>query len=247
MIKTTCQECIFAIVENEIQTGCSVGVLDKFRDKGLVRVDERAASFYEVGGVCHLLRKEPDDNLHSSSYVPCHFVVIHNGVYEDLIKTVQSISEVIQKKPFRLLILLKMSQPQLTKKQRDALPFTTEMTDFVLVNDEILYLNGQIGEACKRVKNGFIFLIDGGELVSSDCANKVNYYYTYVSDSVVGISDGVDSKSPRCYIAMLLKGYTEEGLLQEVGQNQDRDGLIVRWEEVNEAYRISQERKSGKM
>jgi hypothetical protein len=240
MIKTTCQECVHAIVQDGIQTGCVVGVLDKFRTKELVRVEEKAASFYEVGGVCHLLRREKDERLSSSSYITCHFIVVYNGVYEDLQKTVESISLVSQKKPFRLLILMRMSQGIPSKSQVEQLKFDPTMTDFVLVNDEILYPNGQIGEACKRIKNGLIFIVPCGELVSSDCADKANYYYIYVSDSVVGISGSI-----RCYIAMLLKGYTEEGLIKECQDNPESDRLIVSWEEVNEAYRLSQEEKKS--
>ena len=58
MFQTTCKKCIFSIRENNEQTGCSVGRLDKFSAQGITSYEaDGTGGFYSINGrkcnMCH--------------------------------------------------------------------------------------------------------------------------------------------------------------------------------------------------
>lgn len=228
MIKTTCQECVFAVLTDNVQTGCKHDLLKKFSNKELVQVDDK--QFYHVDGVCHLRRKEHDENIRSSSYVPCHFIILHDGPLRNLKATIRDINNVSCKKPFRIIVVLKMSTVTDPSEITNFIGLQSNI-DYVVVNDEILLENGQVAEAVKSLKNGFVFIVNSGESVPSNVSDALNYYYIYVSETMVGTTN-------RCYMATLLKYLTEYGVLNSCKE------WLVDWEEIDAAYRLSQNRES---
>ena len=54
-MKTLCKGCIFAVLENEIQTGCKLSKLEKYKEKGLATLVD---GNYEIESFCKTVRSE---------------------------------------------------------------------------------------------------------------------------------------------------------------------------------------------
>lgn len=105
--KTKCDNCYFSVLENEQQVGCSLGRLEKYKEKGLA---EKTDNYYLIGTFCNSVRtptwaekqENPFDAIKVERRSTITAIVEYNKDYE---KTIDSLLEqTILPSSIRLLV-----------------------------------------------------------------------------------------------------------------------------------------------
>ena len=103
-IKSTCETCIFATYDNSVQTGCRLGRLDKFAERGVAihsRLTEDNRNVFVIERFCSAARNaewvegqtDPEATVRKELEVACHVYVLALGAtFEDIAKTLHSLT-----------------------------------------------------------------------------------------------------------------------------------------------------------
>ena len=85
MISTTCKDCQFKEMHGKVQTGCSLDIVDLFRDAGTeisTHLDEDRV-YFKINGMCMYRRQEwpADKNIHEDVFIRSNIVILHCSLY----------------------------------------------------------------------------------------------------------------------------------------------------------------------
>ena len=101
-MKTLCKGCIFAVLENEIQTGCKLSKLEKYKEKGLATLVD---GNYEIESFCKTVRSEVwaakvdgslEDAVNKEAQNKHSVVILYDGNLSKLKTTINSLTDIHQ-------------------------------------------------------------------------------------------------------------------------------------------------------
>lgn len=230
MISTTCKDCVFKEMHGKVQTGCSLNILDRFRDAGeeLSRYQDEDSTFYKVDRLCMWRRSEPTEDIEKDVYIKSNIVVMHDEG-DDLDQTLEDIYNLDTPKPPRVIVC-HTTKNLLEGYDKWSKKFGPQRFSCIMLV-ESLYSGSGCDEAFKRSKNGWIFFIKSGDRVDKDMLNALNYSVNYKMSKHLATT-GVVSYMAVAY--KLLKGQMgniHETLLEINGATKD-------WKEIYEDYRL---------
>jgi hypothetical protein len=185
-------------MDEEKQTGCSLGILDQLSKNGVEILEHEGAKgkFKKFQGVCMYRRAaEWEGDLLTEVFIPATFVIIHTGEIEKLAKTVESLLKVKAPKSFKTIVC---------HDTHDLKEIKSTMAN--LQNSQCVYLVDKIykdimyDEAFKRAKNGWVFFVQSGHKVPEDYLEVVNYTKNSLLHDFVAISGEIEG-----YMAIIYK------------------------------------------
>ena len=216
-LETSCKECVFAIYNNETQTGCKHERVGKFRDRDeLIEAYDDDKEFYVISRVCNYFRSQKwnsgaaniEKAVEESSGNFCVVVDIPSMYAHGLEKTVDSIKGIEYDK-FSVVLSHSMS---LCSEQRGAvaLSFQSLMDHGIkatinqYVAEKMQFYETLRGKECTHItvlKCGERINANLFDLVNSDANDKLNRavfyrlgdhavipYYTFLSRYKIGDS-----------------------------------------------------------
>jgi hypothetical protein len=74
-VETSCEKCSFAIWENEQQTGCNAGRLEKFEKLGEVQ-EKKVNPFYKINRFCNMFRSEEEPVEYARKQISLKFGIV---------------------------------------------------------------------------------------------------------------------------------------------------------------------------
>ena len=164
-LSTTCQQCIFAIYDNKLQTGCRHGALESFEKAGAsikdVSYDGKTSKI--IDRVCMYRRHEGFSGDVTKEIIPkSNFVINHSGDLEKLENTVRSIQSLPDFEfSCKKIVICTDSFQQLVKFCENNIVCEFEV---VKVMDN-LYEGIANDESFRRCTNGYICFVNSGDLV----------------------------------------------------------------------------------
>jgi len=230
MISTTCKDCVFKEMHGKVQTGCSLNILDRFKDAGeeLSRYQDEEFTFYKVDRLCMWRRSEPTEDIENDVYIKSNIVVMHDEG-DDLDQTLEDIYNLDTPKPPRVIVC-HTTKNLLEIYNKWSEKFGPQRFSCIMLV-ESLYDGSGCDEAFKRSKNGWLFFIKSGDRVDRDMLNALNYSINYKMSKHLATT-GIISYMAVAY--KLLKGQMgniHETLLEINGATKD-------WKEIDEDYRL---------
>ena len=232
MISTTCKDCAFKIMHGNVQTGCELGILDRFEDSGatITRFHDDGKTYKQVNKVCVYRRPEWDwtGDIYAETFIRSTIVVIHNEG-DDLESTLKSIVSLKTPKPPNVIICHTTNNPSEIHKTGISFVEPKRFSCVYMVSSSY---NGSIyDEAFKRCKNGWIFFVPSGQSLDSNTLAAMNHAVNYNMKTHVATT-GLES-----YMAIAYKlfhghlGHIREALAEIPNATLD-------WKEIDENYRL---------
>lgn len=222
MISTTCKSCTYKIMDGEEQTGCEVGVLDRFINSGAdVSTYEEDGTFKKIDRICMYRRAErPKGDIEEEVFIKTNIIISHNAkTLKPLEETLTSISRLGGPRVPRVIIV--HSQGTLQECYKLANSILGHKKFYVVSVVESLYEGHNIDMAFKKTINGWLFILESGETVPENMLQVLNHSINYDMSSHIATT-GI--RSCMCVAYRLLTQLTEE--------------YIKPWEELDENYRL---------
>ena len=239
MISTTCKDCQFKEMHGKVQTGCSLDIVDLFRDAGTeisTHLDEDRV-YFKINGMCMYRRQEwpADKNIHEDVFIRSNIVILHDG--EDLDQTLSDILVLNTPKPPRIVVC-HTTKDLLSIYNKWSPIFGVDKFACVQIIDS-LYEDSWYDDAFKKSKNGWVFFIKSGQRVDKDILNVLNHSVNHSMRKHIATS-GIE-----CYMSVAykyLKGQrgSIKQALSEIG------GSTVDWKDLDEDYRLYIKRNTAK-
>jgi hypothetical protein len=231
MISTTCKDCVFKEMHGNVQTGCSLLILDRFRDAGeeLSRYQDEESTFYKVDRLCMWRRSEwSGGDIEKDVYIRSNIVVMHDEG-DNLEQTLVDIYNLDTPKPPNVIVC--HTTKNLLEIYNTWSGIFGVSRFYCVQMIESAYDGSGCDEAFKRSKNGWVFFIKSGDVVDRNMLNALNYSVNYKMSKHIATT-GIVSYMAVAY--KLLKGNI--GNIQEtlVGIN----GATKDWKEIDEDYRL---------
>lgn len=108
MIKTSCENCVFRINENDIQIDCKLDRLQKFKNRG--KADLQDSGYYIIDRFCNTCRDSSSfismDQLNQEISISCTFIL--NGNLDNLWRLLKDVSN-LEFMPQRTVVFLSRS------------------------------------------------------------------------------------------------------------------------------------------
>lgn len=233
LISTTCKLCTFKEMHGNVQTGCSLGKLQKFAENG-AEIDnfvEDGFSYKKINRVCMFLRETWDwsKDIHEETFIKSTIIVIHkNGTLFDLERTLISIKSLSTPKPPKVVVCHTLSSLDEVYSLSSKYIEPSRLTCTKVIEET--YESSADDEAFKAAKNGWVFFIDSGEMLKPDVLEVLNH--------AVNIEMGTFffTESPNAYLAVIYKYlHGQKGCSIKEKLSKEKP---ANWEELNEAYRI---------
>lgn len=238
MISTTCKDCVFKEMHGRMQTGCQIGILDKFKAAGIsISKYEDGESFYcKIDHLCMWRRSEWDNgDIEKDVYVRSNIAIMHNEG-DNLDQTLEDVYNLDAMRPPRVIVC--HTTKNLIDIYRKWSPkFGNERFSCVQIV-ESMYDGCEYDEAFKKSKNGWIFFLKSGDRVDRDMINVLNYSVNHKMGKHIATT-GIE-----CYMAVAYKYFKGQlGNIQEIVSQ--ADGAVVEWGKLDEDYRVFLKTKSS--
>lgn len=222
MISTTCKSCTYKIMSEEVQTGCEIGILGRFVNSGAdISTYEEEGVFKKIDRVCMYRRSErPKGDIEDEVFVKTNIIISHNAkTLKPLEETLTSISHLVGPKSPRVIIV--HSQGTLQECYKLANTILGHKRFYVVTMIESLYEGHNFDAAFKKTSNGWLFMLESGELVPENMLQVLNHSINHDMSSHIATT-GI--RSCMCVAYRLLTQITEE--------------YVKPWEELDENYRL---------
>lgn len=236
-ISTSCQNCIFAIYENNKQSGCVYNVPEMFEAAGATseRVTDSDKEFLVINRVCMYRRHEqPEIDVKKAILPKLNIVIIHKdgASQEGLISTLSSINAVEQASDSIKKIIVCHEDTNFKKiigvcKKNSIIP-----TDIVMMIDK-LDTDAMYDESFKRALNGYVLFINSSHTLDKDLVNILDYAINTKMQQVFCINE-----YPEIYMSVLYK-YVKGNKLENIKDK------INKLTELNDNTKFSWSQLSG--
>jgi len=187
-LKTICRDCIFAEFTDDAvtQTGCKLGRLDKFRDKGKTKPieDENGLEYYEISTLCNTCRDKNWEDKFTDSIprvikeveLKIDAIILddsnHDNWHQDVMVSVQSLLNQVLK-PCRIVVVVynKMKAFSGLKELLDKAGIKYDIVNVLeYTNNSYLLLNHGIS----RCRNQYYSVVESGNVLPNDYFAKLN-------------------------------------------------------------------------
>lgn len=231
MISTTCKDCVFKEMHGKMQTGCELGILDKFKSAGIEisKYEDENSVYCKINHLCMWRRSNwSGGNIEKDVYIRSNVVIMHNDG-DNLEQTLADVHNLDALRPPRVIVC--HTTKNLMDIYRTWSPkFGTDRFSCVQII-EATYDGSEYDEAFKKSKNGWIFFIKSGDRVDKDMLNVLNYSVNH------RMSKHIATTGVECYMAVAYKYF--KGHLGNIHAAISQvDGAVVEWDKINEDYRI---------
>jgi hypothetical protein len=231
MISTTCKDCVFKEMSGTSQVGCSLSILDRFKEAGAeISQLEEGSPFLKINRMCMYRRSEwsGEKDIHDDVYIRSNIVVMHDEG-NDLERTLLDIYNLDTPRPPKVIVC------HTTKNLLEIYNawsgiFGADRFSCVQIV-ESLYDGAGCDEAFKRVKNGWVFFIKSGDRVDRDLLNILNHSVNYSMHNHLATTGMV------CYMAVAYK-YFKGHLGNMHSVLLSSEGATIDWNKIDEDYRL---------
>ncbi len=187
-IRTICRDCIFAeFTEDSVtQTGCRLGRLDKYRDKGKTNLieDENGLEYYEISTFCNTCRdkmwddkfSEPVERVMNEVQLKVDAIIIDDSNHENWQQDIEiSIKSLINQslQPCRIVIVCYRKTKPITAL-RELMDKSGIKYDIVNVLDYSSTPYALLNHGVKKCRNQFYTVVESGDELQSDYFSKIN-------------------------------------------------------------------------
>jgi hypothetical protein len=218
-------------MNGKIQTGCSLGVLEKFEESGasITRFNAEDEVYKQVNRVCMYRRPSWDysGNIYDEVFIKSTIVILHDD--GDLVATLKSIYELDTPKPPDVIICHTSTDfTGVYKIGSDILG--KERVSCVYMAD-LPYDGVSYDECFKRCKNGWIFFIPSGQILSKDTLKILNFSVNERMHNHIGTT-GIE-----CYMAVAYKLFRgQKGMIRHALS--EIPNATIDWSVISEDYRL---------
>jgi len=238
VISTTCKDCVFKEMHGKVQTGCSLGILDRFEEAGAeitLHCDEGVA-YKKVDRVCMYRRPDWDwnSNIYDEVFIRSTIVVLHSSG-DDLKETLKSVAALDTPKPPNVVV--GHTTDNLSEIYKTGTSIISPKRFSCVYMVESTYDGATQDEAFKRCKNGWIFFVKSGTVLDKDTLKVLNHSVNYTMNNNLATT-GIE-----CYMALAYKVlHGHRGLMLETLSQIPK--AVIGWDKLNEDYRLYIERQS---
>lgn len=238
MISTTCKDCVFRRMSGNIQVGCEIGILDKFKEANveISHYSDDESVFYKVNHLCMWRRSDHNyGDIEKDVYVRSNIVIMHNEG-DNLDQTLEDVYNLDALRKPRVIVC-HTTKNLLDIYRRWSPKFGQDKFSCVQIIDTT-YGGSEHDEAFKKSKNGWIFFLKSGDRVGKDMINVLNYSVNHKMSKHIATSGIV------CYMAVAYKYFG--GHLGNIDSAiSGIAGAVVEWDKIYDDYRIYSGQKSS--
>jgi len=173
-MKTPCKECVFAEYEEKTQTGCQLGLIEKYQAKDLVEeCYDEDNEFFVIGQLCMYCRGPEWEGIGNAKEVVkeevrfrADLVITFNGILEDLKRTLAGAAQ------FESIIVINPSGKTPNHEIVALLKgnFKSWFVESTFVESE----GKEIDIAAKRAKSSYYVVVKSGIEIPLDYCDRVN-------------------------------------------------------------------------
>lgn len=220
-------------MEDHIQIGCSLGVLEQYVKNGVKITDltDDEGIHKVIPRVCMFRRDEnqPYSSLYEETFIPATFIIISDNDLDGIAKTIESLNHVISPKSFKVIICHTSSD---IKKVSEIARISNKNTECVYLIDK-LYKDIMYDEAFRRSKNGWSCFVKSGYEVDPEYLEVLNFSKnSLLLDFVAVNGEFIDSYMSVIY--KLVKGYRGASVKEKLSDIKDAS---ISEERMYENYR----------
>lgn len=173
-MKTPCKECVFAQYEEKTQTGCQLGLIEKYRDKNLVEeCYDEDQEFFVIGQLCMYSRGpqwevsgDRKEVVKEEVRFRADLVITFNGILEDLKRTLAGAAQ------FESIVVInsggKTPNNEIVAELKGK--FKKWFVESTFVESE----GKEIDIAAKRAKSSYYVVVKSGIEIPLDYCDRVN-------------------------------------------------------------------------
>ena len=252
-LTTSCKDCIFAIKEDKLQTGCSFGRIEAYSDRGINIIeaeDLEENEFFVLETWCNAYREEiwktanekegVEEALRKELDPKVQFIIIIQDSLDGIEKTIESALNQEEFAAKRLIFVnnSELSYFNVITKINEVIP---EGTDYRIqdIRGELSDLE-VIDEAFNNVSNGYYTVIESGKELPSDVIKKI---YTAISIKIQKVgyiepTDGINLMTVQAVLHKFLYGNRGASLKikledgEAVDKVKEGNSLIRNWNEI---------------
>lgn len=218
-------------MEDHIQTGCSLGVLEQYVKNGVKITDltDDEGIHKVIPRVCMFRRDENwSGQLDIETFVPATFIIISDGDLPGISTTLASLQLVSSPKPFKTIICHTSSDI----KKVSEITHGHKNIECVYLIDK-LYKDIMYDEAFRRSKNGWSCFVKSGHEVDPEYLEALNFSKnSLLLDFVAVNGESIDSYMSVIY--KLVKGYRGASVKEKLSDIKDAS---ISEERMYENYR----------
>ena len=225
-LTTSCRDCVFAIKDGKLQTGCELGRVEAYSNRGVAIIeaeDLEENEFYVLETWCNTYREDV-------------WKVAHEG--EDLKEFVYYEQEAFSAKEILLVNNGEDSCFDVIQKAKELLE---DKIDFKVqqIKEELPIL-GVIDEAFKNAQNGYYSVIECGKETRRDLIATLHEAVNVKLKKAGYIKgwDGINGMTVQCVLHQFLVGNNGASLEEKISDGENMDGveegnsLIKTWDEL---------------
>jgi len=254
-LTTSCRDCCFATNEGKIQTGCSLGRIDKFSARNvevIEAIDEQDNEFYALKDIwCSAYRNEiwktahKDEDLKEALDNEIHpkinFLVLAKDNLDGIEITIDSLLNQERFKPRQIIIVTSNDDIyfEAIEKSRSLLGDSGLLFKVQGVRNDITEL-AIIDEVFANLHNGFYSVFECGKEVPKD---TISVLHSALNENVEKVGyvkpyDGINGMTAQCVLHKFLYGNKDASLEEKLidGEKTDKvekeNSLIRTWDEL---------------
>ena len=258
-ITTACVDCCFAKFVGDVQEGCELNRLNKFRDNGteVSEVYNDDKEFFVVKGFCNGHRnqywkdsglyhrpfyKNPTDRVREENKIRCGFNVLMNESHsmKDLEQTINSIVNQEEIKPHYIIVSCSsnierfevVSYLQSKLEEKEIKFFFVGISEQEATRDRCLDIS------FSRAKNGYYAIFSSGYTVPKNFLTKLNYALNEEMCRIVALKPFDDNGNGLFMNATtykLLRGNNTKPIMEKIlviADAKGGHGLVKEWDEL---------------
>lgn len=227
-IGTTCQGCVFQISDGEKQTGCEMGYLENAKtNKVKCEMPQDCNSYVIPTKMCPYVNYDKNRSQEEAfdKAVPfVNFVVFHNGIEEDLVKTIDSIIGLnyFDKKGYLIVVYDSRNTTKIKSIVRQRV--SIDQCYFVSILEDTDWYN----ESFEFCKNGFVCFASAGFRIDQAVYDKLNRAINRRMLRVIyveGVDDILNQRLVMCIVGKQLKLDKGFSFLDKLTAIKDEQGI----------------------
>jgi len=252
-LTTSCKDCVFAIKDGKLQTGCELGRIEAYSNRGVNIIeaeDLEENEFYVLETWCNTYREDvwkiahEGEDLKQVIYLELdpqvQFMVIIDDNLKELETTINSIFEQEDFKARQVLIINngKDKYFDVIEKAKELLE---DKIDFKVqqIKEEIPIL-GVIDEGFRNARNGYYSVIECGKEAPKDLIKRLHIAVNHKlkkAGYIIG-HDGISGMTVQCVLHQFLLGNIGESLEdkirngEKIDEIEEGNSLIKTWDEI---------------
>ena len=252
-LTTSCRDCVFAIKDGKLQTGCELGRVEAYSNRGVAIIeaeDLEENEFYVLETWCNTYREDVlkvahegedlKDIVYNELDPKVQFVVIINSNLDEIETTINSIFE---QEAFsaKEILLVNNGEDSCFDVIQKAKELLEDKIDFKVqqIKEELPIL-GVIDEAFKNAQNGYYSVIECGKETRRDLIATLHEAVNVKLKKAGYIKgwDGINGMTVQCVLHQFLVGNNGASLEEKISDGENMDGveegnsLIKTWDEL---------------